>query len=129
MLTKYRIPKWFRVGLLLSLFGTVLPSQAHHSFAMFDKNRFITIEGTLNKIDWRNPHVYMLVDVPDEKGEITQYVLEGSSPNELGRWGWKKNSIRPGDAVSVEIYPLRDGRAGGLLYSVTLPDGSVLKAN
>lgn len=129
MLTKYRMPTWFRIGLLLSLFGAAPPLQAHHSFSMFDKNRFTTLKGTLNRIDWRNPHVYMLVDVPDEKGEKLQYTVEGSSPNELGRWGWKKNSIKPGDVVSVEIYPLRDGRPGGLLYSVTLSDGSVLKAN
>lgn len=106
-----------------------LPLQAHHSFAMFDKNHFTTIKGTVNKMDWRNPHVYLQVDVPDEKGNVTSYAVEGSSPNELGRWGWKKSSIKPGDTVSVDIYPLRDGRPGGLLYSVTLSDGSVLKAN
>ena len=129
MSIRCRVAEWFRVGLLLSMFGVALPLQAHHSFAMFDKQRFTTIKGTLNKIDWRNPHVYLLVDVPNEKGEVTQYAVEGSSPNELGRWGWKKSSIKPGEVVTVEIYPLKDGRAGGLLYSVTLPDGSVLKAN
>ena len=109
--------------------SSVRVASAHHSFAMFDKNHFITKEGTVSRIEWANPHVYLFVAVADEHGATKTYALEGSSPNELSRWGWKKNTLNVGELVSVGFFPLRDGRPGGLIFSVTQADGVVLKAN
>jgi hypothetical protein len=116
---------------LLSLAAAVLTlsssALAHHSFAMFDKNRLVTIKGTVRKVEWTNPHVYLFVEVPDGKGAKIQYALECNSPNVLTRIGWKPTTVRAGDAVSVGLYPLRSGEPGGLLDSVTLPDGRRIK--
>jgi hypothetical protein len=114
---------------LFALFALAARAEAHHSFAMFDKKKFTTLRGTISKVEWMNPHAYLFLNVAGEGGTSRQYAIECSSPNELKRFGWKKNSVKVGDAVTVEIYPLRDGRPGGLLYALTLPDGVVLKAN
>jgi hypothetical protein len=124
-----RVMSWSTLAVLVMSATFLHVANAHHSFAMFDKNKFTTIKGTVRKVEWKNPHVYLFVDVPDGKGATKLYALEGSSPNELGRWGWKINSAKAGDAVSVGIFPLRDGQPGGLIFSVTLANGVVLKAN
>jgi len=112
--------------LTLAISGSV---SAHHSFAMFDKTRFLEADGVVRKIEWSNPHVYLYLTAQHaNKGEV-QYSFEGSSPNELNRWGWKINSLKVGDQVKIGYFPLRDGRDGGLIFSVTLANGRVLKAN
>jgi len=121
---------WAAVALWVAS-SAVFPgaADAHHSFAMFDKSKFTTIKGVVRKVEWKNPHTYLFLDVPDGHGASTLYALEGSSPNELGRWGWKMSTIKTGDTVTVGLFPLRDGQSGGLIYSVTLQNGVVLKAN
>jgi hypothetical protein len=94
---------------------------------MFDKDRLTTVKGVVSKVEWANPHVFIFVDVPDGKGGKTQYAVECNSPNVLMRTGWKVNTVKQGDAVSVGLYPLRNGRPGGLLDSVTLPNGKTIK--
>ena len=101
--------------------------QAHHSFAMFDKNRVVTVKGVVSKVEWRNPHVFIFVDAPDGKGGLTKYAVECNSPNVLMRTGWKAGTLKAGDKISIDLYPLRDGRSGGLLDTVTLPNGEKLK--
>jgi hypothetical protein len=103
------------------------PVQAHHSFAMFDKNRPMTVKGVVRKVEWRNPHVFLFVEVANEKGGTIQYAVECNSPNVLMRTGWKVNTVKVGDSVSVGLFPLRNGAPGGLLDSVTLPDGKMIK--
>lgn len=105
----------------------VRPAQAHHSFAMFDKDRAVTVKGVVSKVEWRNPHVFIFIDVPDGKGGSTQYAVECNSPNVLTRTGWKASTVKVGDSVSVDLYPLRDGRPGGLLDTMTLSNGEKLK--
>lgn len=109
---------------LVMLMGS---AQAHHSFAMFDKNQMVTVKGTVSKIEWKNPHVFIFLDAPDGKGGKAQYAIECNSPNVLMRTGWKVNTLKAGDEVAVDIYPLRDGRPGGLLDKVTLADGKTIK--
>jgi hypothetical protein len=103
------------------------PVLAHHSFAMFDKNRLVTVKGVVSKVEWTNPHVYIFVDVPNGKGGSTRYAVECNSPNVLMRTGWRPKTMKAGDAVSVGLYPLRNGQPGGLLDAVTLSDGKTLK--
>ena len=117
------------VVLLSASLGAGQQAIAHHSFAMFDKTKFMTIEGTVLKIEWANPHTYLQVQVPGSNGASTLYAIECSSPNELSRWGWKFNSVKVGDHVSIGLYPLRNGQPGGLLFSVTLANGTIFKGN
>ena len=93
-------------GLLLA----VMPLLAHHSFkAQYDESRPITLKGTITKVDWNNPHVLMFLDVKDESGKVTNWELELASPNGLLSQGWKVDSLKPGDEVSVTGFRARDG--------------------
>jgi hypothetical protein len=95
---------------------------AHHSFAMFDQTRQVTINGVVRDFQWTNPHAF--IEVEDSQGRT--WGVELNSPNNLVRQGWKRTLLAPGDKVTVVINPLRDGRPGGLFNAVTLPDGRVL---
>lgn len=113
--------------LLLSL-RVAPPAQAHHSFAMFDQSRQTTLKGVVSRLEWANPHTYVVIAVNDH-GKMVQYNLECSSPNELTRWGWKPHTLKVGDPVTVSMFPMRDGRPGGLVVSITMSDGTELKAH
>jgi hypothetical protein len=106
---------------LVAVVGLSSPVAAHHSFAMFDKERAMTLKGVVRKIEWKNPHVYFYVE---NAGDTKQYAIECGSINALTRTGWKVSTLKVGDAVSMEIFPLRNGELGGLLNLVTLPNGA-----
>lgn len=110
-----------------ALLGIAVPVSAHHSFAMFDKTHLVTVKGALNKLEWSNPHVYLFVTTAGADGVSKEYIVEAGSINILSRKGWKVNTVKVGDSISVSFYPLKDGHPGGLLDSVTLPDGTVKK--
>ena len=95
---------------------------AHHSFAMFDQNRQVSIAGTIKAFEWTNPHAFIEIEAPDGK----VWSVELNSPNNLVRQGWKRTALKPGDKVTVVLNPLRDGQSGGLFNAVTLPSGQVL---
>ena len=97
-------------------------ASAHHSFAMFDQNRQVSIAGTVKSFQWTNPHAFIELEAPDGK----LWSVELNSPNNLVRQGWKRTALKPGDKVTVVLNPLRDGQAGGLFNAVTLPNGQVL---
>ncbi len=96
---------------------------AHHSFAMFDSDHQVKVAGTVKSFSWGNPHIYIEMEAMDAKGDPQHYTIECASPSILNRIGWKFNMIRPGDAITVIIAPLRTGEPGGLLKQITLPDG------
>jgi hypothetical protein len=102
------------------------PALAHHSFAMFDRQKQVTLKGTVKEFQWTNPHSFIEIEAPDEKGVLATYSIEMNSPNNLTRQGWKSTALKPGDKVTVVMNPLRDGSRGGLFVSVMLPDGKVL---
>lgn len=102
------------------------PALAHHSFAMFDRQKEVTLKGTVKEFQWTNPHSFIEIEVADPQGAITAYSIEMNSPNNLTRQGWKSSSLKAGDKVMLLINPLRDGSRGGLFVSVQLPDGKVL---
>ena len=110
----------------LAALAVAAPAGAHHSFAMFDHVNRITLKGTVGKFEWTNPHVFIGLDVADAKGEVKRYTVECASPNVLTRAGWKFNSIKKGDSVSLLINPLKNGDPGGMLETATLSDGSTL---
>jgi hypothetical protein len=111
-------------AVLLAAFST--PAFVHHSGAMFDGEKVVTIKGTVTEFSWTNPHASFRVDVPNAKGQLESWAIEMNSPNNLVHEGWKRTSIKPGDKVTVKINPLRDGRPGGRYIGITLADGKYL---
>jgi len=107
----------------LALLFTAAPAMAHHSFDMFDMTKRVTITGTIKDFQWTNPHTWTWIDVPNDKGGVDTWGIEGMSPNFLGRRGWTKHTLKPGDKVSITIYPLKGGKLGGTFLHVMLPDG------
>jgi Family of unknown function (DUF6152) len=103
--------------------GSGVRLAAHHSHAMFDMSQEVTLVGTVNKVVFRNPHVMMFVDVKKPDGEVESWSVEMSTlDNELRR-GIDKDTLKPGDKVTVKLHPLRDGRKGGNYTSITTADG------
>ena len=103
-----------------------LPAVAHHSFAMFDADKTVTMNGTVKEFEWTNPHSWLRVMIEDQSGKSLQWAIEMGSPQQTSRIGWKADSIKPGDNVTIEMNPLRDGTRGGTILSLTLPDGKKL---
>jgi hypothetical protein len=96
------------------------PVDAHHSFAMFDNQKDVTLEGTVKEFQWTNPHSWIQLMVKDKSGKEVEWSIEGGSPNGLTRAGWKRTSIKPGDKATVVIHPLKDGSEGGSLVRVEI---------
>ncbi|MBT2134978.1 hypothetical protein KK137_11595 [Croceibacterium sp. LX-88] len=101
------------------------PALAHHSFAMFDQRKIMTLDGTVTEFQWTNPHAFIEIDVPTE-GKPVHWSIELNSPNNLKRQGWTRTALKPGDKVSLRMNPLRDGKHGGLFLDVKLANGKVL---
>jgi hypothetical protein len=102
---------------------------AHHSYSMFDRSREAQVTGSVHALEWTNPHVWLWVTVMDEKGNPTLYAFEGTSPGEMSRRsGWSRSIVSPGDGVKVRFQPFKDGRNGGHILAVTLPNGQTLDA-
>lgn len=118
----------FARSIILALTGLSLAGHAlaHHSFAMFDHDNQRKFTGKVAEFQWTNPHVYIVMDVPGEAGAVEQWTLEGASPAILSRIGWKFNTVKEGDEVTVIVGPLRNGEPGALLKQITLPDGRKL---
>jgi hypothetical protein len=106
---------------LLATASAALPVAAHHSTAMFDFTKTIEIQGTIKSFEWTNPHTWTTVIVG--KADCG---LEGMSPNYLSRNGWSKRTLKAGDKVTLTVHPLKDGRKGGFMVTVKLPDGKLL---
>ena len=113
-----------RLGVLvmtaLGMTGATL--SAHHSFAAFDMSKQQTITGVVSRFDWTNPHTFIWVDVTNEKGVVESWGIEGMSPNFLGRRGWSKNSVKPGDKITVSVRPLKEGKTGGMFIRAQIGD-------
>jgi hypothetical protein len=104
----------------------VQPASAHHSFGLFDMGNEKTIEGDIVEFQWTNPHTWTFIAVKNADGSTTKWGIEGMSPNYLGRRGWSKETLRPGDHVKVVIYPLKSGNPGGTFLRATLPNGKTM---
>jgi hypothetical protein len=95
---------------------------AHHSFAAFDMSKEQTITGVVSRFDWTNPHTFIWVDVTNDKGVVETWAIEGMSPNYLGRRGWSKNSVKPGEKITVTVRPLKEGKTGGMFIRAQIGD-------
>jgi hypothetical protein len=112
---------------ITGLFGLLIaaaPMLAHHSFAAeYDSNKPIKFQGKVTKVEWMNPHVYFYVDAKDETGKEVNYAVETGAPNGLYRQGWRKDSLKVGDMVSIDGFRAKDGSNTVNARNVTLPDG------
>ena len=116
-------------GIAASLIAA--PAVAHHSFAMFDAGKTVTLQGTVKEFEWTNPHSWLRINVADEKsGKTVLWALEMSSPARLTTMGMHSDSVKIGDKVSVTFHPMRDGTRGGQFIQAELPGGKqVVRAN
>ncbi len=112
-----------------ALWAIALTADAHHSGAMFDRSKEITITGTVSEFTWTNPHSSFKVDVPNAKGGVDVWAIEMNGPNNLVRLGWKRSTLKIGDKVTVKVNPLRDGQPGGWYVGVTTADGKYLSGD
>jgi hypothetical protein len=116
----------------LAALSIAAPAAAHHSFAMYDAARLVTINGTVKDFQWTNPHPILWVYADPVAGAppVLWSIELSSSPGPLSRMGWTKHALNPGDKVAVQLNPLRDGGQSGSLKRVTLvATGEVLTAS
>lgn len=116
-----------RISLLSGLIaGTTGIALAHHSFAAFDVTTEKTITGTVKKFDYTNPHTWVWIEAPNDQGGVDTWGFEGMSPNYLGRRGWSRSTLKPGDKITVTFRPMKDGEKGGMWVSGKRPNGETL---
>ena len=101
---------------------SAIPALAHHSFAMFDAEKKMTLDGTVKEFQWTNPHSWILMTVSNAQGQAEQWAIEMGGPSGLARQGWVPKTLTPGMKVKTVIHPLRDGTAGGQFMAITLPE-------
>ena len=109
-----------------AVLSAAIPASAHHSAAGVDRTKMVTIVGTVRQFSWSNPHSWIDLDVPNDKGGIDKWSVEMTAPSFLVRAGWKSSTLKAGDKVTVALRPMRNGDPGGLFVSITLPDGRTL---
>ena len=113
------------VALSSSLLFGAASLLAHHSAASaYDTGKKVTFKGTVTQLEWKNPHVFYHIDVADQSGTVTNWAIEGSTPNQLYRAGWRKSDLKIGDAITVtDSSPARNGTPKSYGGIVTLADG------
>ena len=106
------------------LIAGAYPVSAHHSTTMFDREKVILLEGTVKELQWTNPHVAIYIEnaVKQPNAETGLWLIELTSPGNLVRSGWSRNTVKPGDKVTAAVHPLRDGSKGAALNKITLTE-------
>ena len=105
-----------------------IPAHAHHSFAMFDHEKTITISGTLKEFEYTNPHCWLHVAVADAiTGRTVDWAFEMGSVGQVAAQGWKADTVKAGDPITIEAHPMKDGSRGGQYMSAKLSDGRSFK--
>ena len=114
------------IVLAAGIVSIAAPALAHHSFAMFDRDKDVTMSGTVTEFEWTNPHVWIHMSVPDQAGKAVVWSFEMQAIQADMSLGWRSDSVKAGDKVSIEFHPLKDGSRGGQLVSATLANGQHL---
>jgi hypothetical protein len=121
-----------RVGAVLVATVVLMAAQvrvsAHHSFAMFDQSRSLTVQGVVRDFRWANPHVFIQLLTANENGEQEEWSIEMTSPEHLSRAGWRPGTLKAGDQVTLIIHPMRDTTRGGQYLSGLGPNGPLTGA-
>ncbi len=99
---------------------------AHHSFAMFDLSKTVTLKGAVKDFRWTNPHVFIQLLVKNESGTEDEWSIEMTSPEHLARAGWRPGTLKPGDELTLEVHPMREGVKGGQYLSGVGPNGPLI---
>jgi hypothetical protein len=117
-----------RIGLIVSLLIACAPLFAHHGSATYDTQKVVVLkDATITKFIWANPHSIAMFDVKDDKGNVSHWAAEAGSPSALTLIGWTKNSLKPGDVVTVYMFQSKNGNPVGRLNKIVLTDGTTLK--
>ena len=122
--SKMKVVSNLGITAVLVLSGSV--AGAHHSFAMFDLGKDVTVEAVVKEVQFTNPHVWLQILVRDDKGTETEWSIESGAPGMMLRNGWKPSTLKAGDKVTLTMHPLRNGNPGGSLVRVKVPDGRTL---
>jgi len=109
--------------------ATTVRTYAHHSFAMYDAGRTMTLEGIVSEFQWTNPHAWIILQVSSRNGQQTQWSIQLNGSGGLARQGWRPKTLTPGMPIAITIHPLRDGTSGGQFLTLTLPDGTQVGAS
>ena len=114
---------------LAALAALALPAAAHHSFAMFDLQKQVTVSGTVRQFQWTNPHAYIQLVAKDASGTDVEWSMEMGAPMYLYARGWRPGTLKAGQRITVTLNPLRNGRPGGVVRDVTTADGKAIGTN
>jgi Family of unknown function (DUF6152) len=115
------IPCVLAAGLLFAL-----PARSHHSNVAYEVTKVITVSGAVKEFEWVNSHTWLHIVADDGKGGKVEWACEGRAPSILSRAGWTKASLKPGDMVTVDMSPAKDGKPTGIIARVTKADGTIL---
>ena len=119
-----------RLFALVSLFAGLLaisrPALAHHAWHGYDMANLTTVKGTVTQFDWANPHVWIYLEVKDEKADVEKWNAGGPSPSRMANTGWDKDTLKPGDLITAIGHRISDGTNNLRLVKVVLPDGREL---
>ncbi len=115
-------------ALLAAALAPTTPAAAHHSGAMFEQVKTLTLRGTVKEFQWTNPHCWIQLNVPSGDGAAVEWSVEMGAPIQLYQGGWKPGTLKTGDSIEVVIHPMRDGTKGGLFVSMTPLTGAAAGA-
>ena len=115
------------ITMILGLLAISGPMLAHHGSNAYSDKLLVLKDATVTKFVWANPHSIVMFDAKDDAGNMAHWAAEAGSPSALGLIGWTKNSVRPGDVITVYMYPAKSGNPVGRLSRIVLSDGSTLK--
>jgi uncharacterized protein DUF6152 len=110
------------------LLAVALPALAHHSVSMYDMQNPTTIKGTVDRLEWTNPHAYIYVNVKNDKGETEQWAIEIDSPNFLKHNGWTRDTVKPGDTITATGGRARTGARTMRCTTIELANGEKLRS-
>ena len=114
------------IAVVVAVFA--IQAQAHHSFAMFDQEKTIAVSGTLTEFEFANPHCWLHVSALDPAtGRTLEWAFEMGSTGQIGAQGWKADTVKPGDKITIQAHPMKDGSRGGQYQAAKLGDGRSFK--